>query len=410
VHVQIINYVHKVQAIDKVVPLLFVLKQFEPQLRVHTVLDIERTALNAVPHDLLASLRQLSESCSSAPGGLLYSLLRRYEAVLPMRLCRFLERLLGPDLVRFFRRQGVVPERHGLLLLCINTANARSMGRLLGRYVKARGGLVLAYLKSVNDRGRGLSVVGKAKADAGAGFRDVLLLPNRQLHAILLQSGYPQEGLLVSGYPPFYQSWRSHVAAQAAADFPGIQGKRLFVVFARGPAPHKPDKGQIMTAEMEVRLLTDIVSVARDEWPEARVWIKPHPYQDIAFLQGLAREHPQVEIRHESVQRLSALADVAISTYSSASLDALAYGKPSIEYFEETANFRAAHPGGSSFGAYGVVICRSRAELKGALERAVASSDEERSRLVNSVLEKFSQEENAVQVLESVHGRLGMDA
>ena len=407
---QIINYLHKVQALDKVVPLLFALKQLDPHLKVHTVLDIEQTALNAIPRDLLTSLRQLSESCSTAPGGWFYSCLRRYEGIVPQRVFRLFERVVGPDFNAFFQNQGLSPNQSGLLLLCINSAKHHSMGRLLGRYVKTRGGLVLAYLKSVNDRGRGLSVVGKAKADAEAGFYDVLLVPNRQIHAILLQSGYPPERLLVSGYPPFYQAWRRHVASQAAAAFPAMEGKRLFVVFSRGPAPHKPEEGQIMTAEMEVRLLTDIVSVVQEGWPDARVWIKPHPYQEPAFLQRLAREHSRVEIRHESVQRLSALADIAISTYSSASLDALAYGKPSIEYFEETANFLAAHPGGSTFGEYGVVICRSRAELQGALERAVASSDEERGRLVKSVLEKFSQEENAVQVLESVHGRLGMDA
>ena len=406
---QIINYLHKVQGIDKVVPLLFVLKQLEPQLKVHTVLDIERTSLNAVPQDLFASLRQLSESCSSAPTGWLYSFLRRYEGIVPRRVFRLIERMVGPDLAGFFNARGLLSNQ-SCLLLCINTAKHHSMGRLLGRYVKSQGGLVLAYLKSVNDRGRGLSVVGKAKADAGAGFYDVLLVPNRQIHAILLQSGYPPERLLVSGYPPFYQAWRRHVASQAAAAFPAMEGKRLFVVFSRGPAPHKPEEGQIMTAEMEVRLLTDIVSVVQEGWPDARVWIKPHPYQEPAFLQRLAREHSRVEIRHESVQRLSALADIAISTYSSASLDALAYGKPSIEYFEETANFLAAHPGGSTFGEYGVVICRSRAELQCALERAVASSDEERGRLVKSVLEKFSQEENAMQVLESVHGRLAVGA
>lgn len=99
---QIINYLHKVQGIDKVVPLLFVLKQLEPQLKVHTVLDIERTSLNAVPQDLFASLRQLSESCSSAPTGWLYSFLRRYEGIVPRRVFRLIERMVGPDLAGFF--------------------------------------------------------------------------------------------------------------------------------------------------------------------------------------------------------------------------------------------------------------------------------------------------------------------
>lgn len=403
---RIINYLHKVQGIDKVVPLLFVLKRLEPQLSVHTVMDVEQTALNAVPYDLLSSLQHLSDTYTDAPKHSVYSFLRRHERLIPGRLFRFLERLLGPTFRTFFQDAGDAFEQEDLVLLCINSARSRSMGRLLGRYVKAQGGLVLTYLKSVNDRGRGLSVVGKAKADAGAGFHDILLIPNRQIYVMLVHSGYPDDKLLVAGYPPFYQAWRRHVVAQAAAALPAMEGKRLFVVFARGPAPHKPDKEQIITAEMEVRLLTDIVSVVHEGWPDAWVWIKPHPYQETAFLQRLAREHPRVEIRHESVQRLSALADVAISTYSSASLDALAYGKPSIEYFEETANFLAAHPGGSTFGECGVVICRSRPELHGALETAVASSDEERSRLVKSVLEKFSHDENATHVLETVHDRL----
>lgn len=403
---QIINYIHKVQGIDKVVPLLFVLKQLEPKLRVITILDIEEKALNAVPDDLLSSLSQLSEICVSAPNDLLYNLLHWFKKLLPARLFHFFEWLFYPHFTTFFQKQvdGFIQDE--LVLVCINTAKDRSMGRLLVRYVKVRGGLVLAYLKSVNDQGRGLSAVGRVKAFAGGAFYDRLMVPNQQLYQLLIQSGYPKESLIVSGFPPFYADWRKHVTREATGLEAKLKGKSLFVVFSRGPAPHKQGEHQIITASTERRLLTDIVSTIQQGWPDALIWIKPHPYQDTTFIKKLADRFPQVEIRHESVQKLSALASVAISTYSSASLDALVYGKPSIEYFEESDAFLTAHPAGSTFGEYGVVICRTRTELENALTEAMNSSKEDHMKLERFVLQKLNHQDNSTQILDFIKDNL----
>lgn len=393
---------------DKVVPLLFVLKRLDPELKVVTVIDIERKALNEVPSDLLVSLKDLSDSFSERPRSCVFSFIRSFAKDKPLvvgTMPRFLKEWAACNVLPCRKNQAGGANQKNLVLLCINSAGNTAMGALLSRYVKSRGGLVVAYLKSVNDRGRGLSGAEKA-IEVGAKFHDLLLVPNQQLQEMLLLAGYSKEELVVSGYPPFYRAWRGHVVDKISAQTSEAGKKTVVAVFARGPAPHKTDENQIVTAEMEVRLLTDIVSVVHNFLPDAQVWIKPHPYQNRDFLDTLTRGNPRVEIWNESVQSLSALADVAISTYSSASLDALVYGNPSIEYFEETVNFREAHPGGSTFGEYGVVICRNRAELEYALEAAIESSEADRSGLVATALNRFSHEENGSQVLKAIYGRL----
>lgn len=405
---QIINYVHKVQGIDKVVPLLVCMKRINPGINVHTVLDIERKALNQIPNDLLGILRSLGEVREKGVQGFFPSILSHSDEWLPKWLLRIAELLAFGELSVRRQLNGLVKTPEGLILICIDTAKYRSIGRLLGKLVRSQGGEVVTYLKSVHDQGRGLTVVGKAKREEAKDFSSLLLVPNARIRDVLVNSGYSEKAFLNSGYPPLYEFWREFAAVKAFETFPKFRDKDVVVIFSRGPVGHKQDDSQILTAEIEKRLTLDIIAAVRQLWPNAVIWIKPHPYQNLGFLESVEKSTPEVEIHHESVQLLSAIASVAISTYSSASLEPLAHGKPSIEYFEETPNFLEAHPSGSVFGHFGVRICRSPSELKRALVDARNISADEREELTARLIDKFEHEENVQNVLTELQTRLDL--
>lgn len=399
----VINYIHKAQGLDKALPLVFTMKQQEPQVNVTTVLDLEETAVQGIPPDILDALHELSDEVIRVENNRLFAFLQRVHKIFPVwaliPIARLFLSQMAPAWASGARSQPV-------LMLCINTANDRLIGRIIQHHVKSGRGFVAAYLKSLNDQGRGLTVVGKAKPNTGQGFHDVLLVPTRSILQKLRDSGYPDQELLMSGYPPFFRQWRAHVVDQARQANVGGHSRPLFVVFARGPVSHKKDGDQIISAAMERRLLSDIVETVFERWPGATIWIKPHPYQDAAFIHSLSESRPRVSVTSLSVHRLSALADIAISTFSSSSLDALAYGKPSIEYFVESASFRAAHEGGSPFGAFGVAICRTKDDLRQSLADALPEASKPQV-LPSGALADIANEENVSELLRLVRERSG---
>lgn len=401
----LINYIHKVQSIDKCLPKIILLKEYTKSIKVHSIIDLEPTSLHEIPADLLSALYEISDSVFISPYSGKKDLLSDFfSEIRPLkRITRYFL-----DLMYFFRLNHLIKgeeavfEKNKSLLLCANTALSRRLGRYLVKVAQSRKIPIISYLKSVNDRKRGLSVNEYAK-NPGKIFYNKLLIPNQKFKDLLIKSGYPEEKLMVIGHPPHYDLWRKYIDGLKIVTYLKSEGDTRIVIFSRGPAPHKSDEDQIITKSLERKLLDEIVGTIQTIKPNAIVWIKPHPYQSTEVIDKICKLNNKVTVKNYSVHTLAAAADAAVSMYSSSSLDVLSYRKPSIEYFIETEGFRKAHPAGSAFSDYGVVACRSIEQFKSAMKQALTLPVDLDNKEVNS----FGEEDNLNQLLDYINMNIG---
>ena len=361
----IVNYIHKLQGLDKVLPLLLRFKERNENVAIITILDLEERALYGFPSDLYEILCSISDQVVNAPQ-------RPKFAFIKGRCRRFLisvtDLLCCPINKKFLQKNKInISAYDKVMLLCINSAHMTHFGRFLIGAARSEDGVIVSYMKSVNDRGHGLSVTGNNEPCPSANWYNYLILPNQAMRDIMLESGYSSSELVVVGHPPFYHHWVEYLSSRSCVKSLRTSSSFHIVVFSRGPAPHKPDDNQIITRETERDLLFSIASTINKIIPDAVIWIKPHPYQDRVVIDEVSSLYSNVRVVEYSVHTLAAAADAAVSIYSSAALDVLAFGKPSIEYFVESEAFLRVHPKGSTFNEYGVYACRRQDEFEVAI-------------------------------------------
>jgi hypothetical protein len=376
----VINYVHKLQGLDKALPTCWELKK-RCGAKIVTILDLEGSAR----HDL---------------GGLLE---------LTTQVSDEYIRLQEPGIVprgaprRFFRRLALQRQLAGLfspqarpLMLAIYHGTDRPAGAALARLVKRNNGRRVGYLKSLHDQGRGLSDLHHRRENTSP---KIQLRPNLDrfltpayfpFERMLEEKGIPRSRQIVAGYPVCYASWHALVKETPRVRWLHAQRRALeVVVFTRGEADHKVPEVQIISDEWVLQAVRNIVEKARAINKDCRIRVKPHPYQDLERLrQGLA-DVPEIEFTDDPPCVLVATADLAIATYSSAILDAVAFGVPAIEYFQENRAFRLRHPDGSPFGQFGVVIARNESQFGEAMSAFAAghSSGVELGKILGETLD-----------------------
>jgi hypothetical protein len=190
---------------------------------------------------------------------------------------------------------------------------------------------------------------------------------------MLEEKGIPRSRQIVAGYPVCYASWHELVKETPRVRWLNAHRRALeVVVFTRGEADHKVPEAQIISDEWVLQAVRTIVERTRAINKECRIRIKPHPYQNIDVLREGLADVPEIELTDDPPCILAATADLAIATYSSAILDAVAFGVPAIEYFEENRAFRQRHPDGSPFGQFGVVIARNESQFSEAMSAFAA--------------------------------------
>lgn len=365
---KVINYLHKIQGIDKSLPLLAVLRKYKPSIEIVTIIDLEDTSVNAIPPDLLELLKTLSDVYLEIDSG---QVERRFSGLIG-QFVRFIKnQFFFKKHIGILASEGIHFDSEPLILLCINSCQNRWLGRSLIKGTRRSNGKIIAYLKSVHDRNRGLTVNPESRVSKKKGFYDVLLLPNQDMYDLFISSGYLKTEIFLSGYTPFYRDWFETIENSERVQTLRNGNNPKIVVFSRGPVQQKRDDEQVLTKDIEKKLLEDIVEVTKQLVPDAELWFKPHPYQKTDSIIKICKEHKNCSIKWESVHTLSAAADIAISMYSSSCLDALVFNKPSIEYFIESPGFRKGHPKGSPFGDFGVTICRDKDEFRKALHDSI---------------------------------------
>jgi hypothetical protein len=375
----VLNYVHKIQGLDKCLPICAELTR-RRGARVITIIDLEDAAENKP----CRSFEPLVGACSDAtiaPQGVSFRARRLLGRVSDIVAGRHSSQpdALNRSIDRICRSFG--NERPRFILLSIFNGVNRSIGAQLSDWVAAQGGIRLGYLKSLHDQGRGLSDIDAHLASTSririGPKLDALLVPDHSgFRGLMERLGVSEQEQVVSGYPVCYQHWKQMVRnLPMCRDYNEKRRQLEVVLFTRGEVAHKAPADQIISDQWLLSAIVEIREELGATGKDFRLRIKPHPYQNIRRLRGMIGTAPEICLTDWPPAMLAATSDMGIATYSSAILDAVAMGVPAIEYFSENDAFKRLHPGGSPFGSLGVRITRTRCELAAAISSILEGDD-----------------------------------
>jgi hypothetical protein len=335
----VINHVHKLQGLDKSLPVCLELKQ-RLGAEVLCLVELEPGSRQ----EDVEAFQGLIEACCDQWLVMEGPSRRRRRC----RWARLLERwqrrgLPGTvwlDQVRRWRQSRPLREMLQRLdsaeqpiLLTIYNGVDTPIGGMLARLTGRRGGVRLGYLKSLHDQGLGLSDLQQRSSNLTRRLTlqpclDGLLTPElAAFRQMLERKGVANGQMVKAGYPPAYASWRSLV--RQVASTPRQRGLKI-VLFSRGEVPHKPDSEQIIQDRWLLRAIRNLQQELCRRCSEHELWIKPHPYQRRDGLEALCANDPTMHLVETPPCMLVANADLAIATYSSAILDAVAAGVPEL--------------------------------------------------------------------------------
>jgi hypothetical protein len=149
--------------------------------------------------------------------------------------------------------------------------------------------------------------------------------------------GSPESvNMQVIGRPRYDQWWIEHLAQlQCFTTSQEYQlakkSQRVFLFATRGPSTT-----YFPTESFEYLIRTVAETVLSE--PGNLLLIKPHPQQDLEFIKSTMAQYPTNSWRISTLQtmQLAKISNFAICMHSSVILDALAIGKPTVEYFQFT--------------------------------------------------------------------------
>lgn len=419
----VINYISKVQAIDKSLALLSELRTRLPDLSIVHIINIE--AQNQIPscQDYFELMAELGDSAIVIEGS---RQSKEAGAIFEDTGMPYTSVPVAPDESRHSAAERiweavVKPPARTCLLVPFTSEGSGLVTPLMAGATRRRA-KVVAYFKSVHDQGMGLTAEASGRTGAtkttfrrarhmwrrasrsasiadqrfDERFVDVVLAFNNTQRKLLLSKGYSPRQVAVMGYPLLYPAWKGLVARSS---FCRGFGKSMWdvVLFTRGETPGRPSNQNIVTNDDLIEYLDDIFAIMEDLTPHAKLRIKPHPIQDASVIQNYLSKRTgtvSAAMSFEPPFLLAGVCDLAISTYSSTVLDALIQDVPSVEYLKENAFFRKKHPTGSPFPSLGALRANNREELREHVSRIHDGwrpprvlEDRFGHRLQNSVLE-----------------------
>lgn len=151
----------------------------------------------------------------------------------------------------------------------------------------------------------------------------------------------------IIGYPKFFKEWIALINRYYSSNSPRSD---IVLIFTRGLSPVYMDRNKY-----EI-LIISAYKVIRDKLKNMPIVIKTHPREDHSLLLKIINDKKleNISISDEHAGVLSKSALLVISFWTSAILDSLSLGIPSIEYYIESNNFRSAEPAGSVFKKIGI--------------------------------------------------------
>ena len=157
----------------------------------------------------------------------------------------------------------------------------------------------------------------------------------------------PYKKQVIIGYPKFYKEWKKLIIQYNSKN--RIEDKYV-LIFTRAISHAYMDKDKY-----EKLLITSYNSI-RNKVNDIKIIIKKHPREDDGFVEKIINTNKMknIYISNDHAGVLSRNALFVISFWTSAILDSISFGIPSVEYYIESNNFRKNEPKGSVFKNLGI--------------------------------------------------------
>lgn len=351
---KVVGLIHTVQIFDMVLAILDQLYQ-DCKAGIAIVLDLNHfTQLSDIDY-LLRVSAEIAEHIWVVEGSYLQE---KIEAFAPN--VRLLKKIGGsPDaevLAGLFKEKTYLIKSHGymssLALQCV-------------AHCRTSGAHVLAMLEGQYPPGSSIPVT--YMNPAAGRYIDTFLVSSRS-HIPPLKEIYDIH-YAVTGYPKAYPAWtdRAKREAKNITTTKKIGRRPVISVFTRGEA--KCDRQHLMPNNHLKKILTDVLNALPIHYPDCLIYVKPHPYQDLALTRRLVRGYGNAKIVFDHPSVLTVMSNLVIATFSTTIVEAVCLGIPAIEYFIPNEYFYSAYPQGSHFRQMGVMWCENESGLMRCLEK-----------------------------------------
>ena len=208
----------------------------------------------------------------------------------------------------------------------------------------------------VYHHGHSLNQVGKFPKTFKVNQNVVFLLFSKLNISWLESIGYKK--YIIIGMIKFSSRWLNHVKNYIDKK---KKKQNYIVIFSRS---YK--NSAFIDYETYEFLLLSSYKIINKLLPNYKIFIKPHPREiesDILYLiNRFNLKNIEINTEHSAV--LAKDAFLTISLWTSAILDSLSMGVPSIEYFKETKKFLVAEPEGSPYRKYGISSANNELDLE----------------------------------------------
>ena len=209
----------------------------------------------------------------------------------------------------------------------------------------------------------------QAKTDSKKVFRsdEYILLLFHQLNKDWADSiGYTNQ--YVIGFPKFYKEWIDLIQQYNLSKY---HGREIVVIYSRA-AGHRV----YMDFDKYIALFIESYKVIRKKMDNILIVIKPHPREDVNYIRGIIKKYDLVNvvISHEQAGVLARNAILTITFFSSAILDPLSLGVPSVEFYKEAKNFRLSEPLGSPYKNIGIDSVDCKEDLENFIETVISGN------------------------------------
>ena len=160
----------------------------------------------------------------------------------------------------------------------------------------------------------------------------------------------------VIGYPKFYPEWVEVIENYLTQS----RNKEEFVlIYSRPIHEYFVDQDKYM------KLLISSCESIRSKFNNILIIIKLHPRESEDFIRKIFTDNniENIEISYDTTLSYSKFCILSISFWTSAILDSLSGGTPTLEYYIEAEKFRESEPIGSEFKKLGIISVDNKSDL-----------------------------------------------
>ena len=168
------------------------------------------------------------------------------------------------------------------------------------------------------------------------------------------------------GYPKFYKEWVSFLKSFKDEN----NTNKKAIIYSRAIHSYYMDKDKY-----EKLCVTTCQSI-RKKFGDIPIIIKVHPRENeqdiIKLIESNKLTNVHISNEHPGIAALNAI--VAVSFWTSAVLDSLSIGVPSVEYYIEADRFREMEPNGSAYKEIGIDSVNNENDLELFFDRVLNGS------------------------------------